>query len=144
MEKTLRQPAVRDRLSTKTIADKLQIKPNTSIWSSDLARIDLVRPLPDGVRHAAGPADATTAVVFADDAASLRKILDRHKSDVTKPSVFWVAYPKGNRTDINRDTLWPILGDYAMRPISQVAVDETWSALRFRPLRPGEQFKPAS
>jgi hypothetical protein len=25
-----------------------------------------------------------------------------------------------------------------MRPVSQVAVDEVWSALRFRPLRPGE------
>ena len=25
-----------------------------------------------------------------------------------------------------------------MRPISQVAVDEVWSALRFRPLKEGE------
>jgi hypothetical protein len=129
-------------MSTKSIADKLQIKPNTTVWSSDLARIDLIRPLPDGVRHADGPANATTAVVFADDAASLRKILDANKADVTKPSVFWVAYPKGNQSDMNRDSLWPILGDYSMRPISQVAVDDTWSALRFRPLRPGEEFSP--
>jgi hypothetical protein len=129
-------------MSTKSIAEKLQIKPNTTVWSSDLARLDMIRPLPDGVRHADGPADATTAVVFADDAASLRAILDANKTDVTKPSVFWVAYPKGNKTDINRDSLWPILGDYSMRPISQVAVDETWSALRFRPLKPGEEFSP--
>jgi hypothetical protein len=129
-------------MSTKSIAEKLQIKPNTTVWSSDLARLDMIRPLPDGVRHAGGPADATTAVVFADDAASLRAILDANKADVTKPSVFWVAYPKGNKTDINRDSLWPILGDYSMRPISQVAVDETWSALRFRPLKPGEEFSP--
>jgi hypothetical protein len=129
-------------MSTKTIADKLQIKPNTTVWASDLVRIDMIRPLPDGVRHADGPASATTALVFADDAASLRKILDEHGDDVTKPSTFWVAYPKGNKTDINRDSLWPILGDYAMRPISQVAVDDTWSALRFRPLEPGEEFKP--
>jgi hypothetical protein len=52
--------------------------------------------------------------------------------------VFWVAYPKANRADLNRDTLWPVLGEYGMRPISQVAVDEVWSALRFRPLKPGE------
>jgi hypothetical protein len=129
-------------MSTKTIATKLQIKPNTTIWSSDLVRLDMLRPLPDGVRHAPGPADATTAVVFADDAASLRKILDANKADVTKPSVFWIAYPKGGKSDINRDSLWPILGDYAMRPISQVAVDDTWSALRFRPLKPGEAFNP--
>ena len=50
----------------------------------------------------------------------------------------WVLYPKANRTDVNRDTLWPILAGYGLRPISQVAVDEVWSALRFRPLREGE------
>jgi hypothetical protein len=27
-----------------------------------------------------------------------------------------------------------------MRPIGQVAIDDTWSALRFRPLAPGETF----
>jgi len=51
---------------------------------------------------------------------------------------FWVAYPKGGRADINRDTLWPILAEHAFRPIGQVALDETWSALRFRPIKPGE------
>jgi hypothetical protein len=58
--------------------------------------------------------------------------------------VFWVAYPKANKADINRDTLWPILAERGMRPISQVAVDETWSALRFRDLKPGEEFKPGA
>jgi hypothetical protein len=43
-----------------------------------------------------------------------------------------------HRADLNRDTLWPVLGEYGMRPVSQVAVDEVWSALRFRPLKPGE------
>ena len=46
--------------------------------------------------------------------------------------------PQGHRADLNRDTLWPVLGEYGMRPVSQVAVDEVWSALRFRPLKPGE------
>ena len=34
--------------------------------------------------------------------------------------------------------LWPILAVFGLRPISQVAVDEVWSALRFRPYREGE------
>ena len=58
--------------------------------------------------------------------------------DLGRPSAFWIAYPKGNRADINRDSLWPILSAYGMRPISQVAIDDTWSALRFRALEPGE------
>ena len=44
------------------------------------------------------------------------------------------------KPDVNRDTLWPILGEHGMRPVSQVAIDDTWSALRFRPLKAGETF----
>jgi hypothetical protein len=127
-----------DPMSSKTVADKLLIKPNTTVWASDFARLDMIRPLPDGVRRVDRPDEAATALVFADDAASLREILAAHKDDVTGPSSFWVAYPKGNKTDINRDTVWPIVGDYGLRPIGQVAVDDTWSALRFRPLKDGE------
>jgi hypothetical protein len=45
---------------------------------------------------------------------------------------------QGQCADINRDTLWPILAEYGMRPIGQVAIDDVWSALRFRPDREGE------
>ena len=38
----------------------------------------------------------------------------------------------------NRDSLWPILAEHGMRPIAQIAVDEVWSALRFRALEEGE------
>ena len=125
-------------MSTKSVAEKLLIKPNTAVWSSDPSRLDLVGPLPEGVRRADGPEQATTALVFADDAASLRDILAAHGDRLARPNVLWVAYPKGNRSDINRDTLWPILGEQGMRPIGQVSVDETWSAMRFRPLKEGE------
>jgi hypothetical protein len=81
---------------------------------------------------------ATTALVFAPDARSLRSVLSENQDDLAEPDVLWVAYPKANRADINRDTVWPILGEYGMRPITQVAVDDVWSALRFRPLEEGE------
>jgi hypothetical protein len=90
------------------------------------------------VREVDGPGQGTTALVFADDAASLRGILNAHKDQLARPSALWVAYPKANRTDINRDTLWPILSEYGLRPITQVALDDVWSALRFRPLKEGE------
>ena len=125
-------------MGTKSVAAKLQIKPNTTIWLSHPSRLDLIEPLPEGVRHVDGPEEATTALVFADDAGSLRDTLTAHKERLARSSTLWVAYPKGNRTDINRDTLWPVLGAYGMRPVGQVAVDEVWSALRFRPLKEGE------
>ncbi|WP_326709937.1 hypothetical protein OG758_11735 [Streptomyces sp. NBC_01474] len=46
----------------------------------------------------------------------------------------------GVKADVNRDSLWWILAEDEMHPIAQIAVDETWSALRFRMLREGEVF----
>jgi hypothetical protein len=125
-------------MSTKSLAQKLLIKPNTTVWSSHASRLDLIQPLPENVRLVDRLEQATTALVFADDAGSLRDMLSAHQEQLARPSVFWVVYPKANRTDVNRDSLWPILGEHGMRPITQVSVDEVWSALRFRPLKEGE------
>jgi hypothetical protein len=127
------------------VAQKLLIKPSTTLWLSHDDRLTLIAPLPDDVTIVPALGEATTAVLFADSASDLRAILGKHADDVlAAPPVFWVAYPKANKADINRDTLWPILAERGMRPISQVAVDETWSALRFRVLKPGEEFKPGA
>ncbi len=50
--------------------------------------------------------------------------------------LLWVAYPKGTskvKTDVNRDKLWPVLSEIDWQPIRQVALDEVWSVMRFRP-----------
>jgi hypothetical protein len=125
-------------MSTKSLAQKLLIKPNTTVWSSHASRLDLIQPLPENVRLVDRLEQATTALVFADDAGSLRDMLSAHQEQLARPSVFWVVYPKANRTDVNRDSLWLLLGEHGMRPITQVSVDEVWSALRFRPLKEGE------
>lgn len=125
-------------MSTRTITDKLLIKPTTRVWLSDPAHLDRIAPLPNGAQLAERIEDSDVALIFAADARAAREILDAHADRLARPSVFWVAYPKANRTDINRDSLWPILSSYGMRPIGQVAIDEVWSALRFRPLKPGE------
>jgi hypothetical protein len=125
-------------MSPKSVADKLLIKPNATVWSSDPSRLALIEPLPQGARTVEGLADATIALLFAENAGSLRNALDTNKDALGRPDALWVAYPKGNRADINRDTLWPIVAEYGMRPVTQVAVDDVWSVLRFRPLKPGE------
>ena len=126
-------------MSTKSIAEKLLIKPNSTVWLSEPARLPLLTPMPEGVREVDTLASASTAVLFVEDAASARKQLEEHRDEVGKPGTLWVAYPKGNKTDINRDTLWPIVAEFDLRPCSQVAIDERWSALRFRPYREGEE-----
>jgi hypothetical protein len=122
-----------------TIAEKLQIKPNSTLWLSDNAQISRLTPLPEGVRQVDALGAASVAVVFAPDAASVRDQLSQHKDEIHLPGVLWIAYPKGNRADINRDTLWPIVAEFGMRPNAQVAIDDVWSGLRFRTYREGEE-----
>lgn len=125
-------------MSEKSVAEKLLVKPKASVWRSDATRSDLVGVLPDGARWVDAIEDATVAIVFADDAAALRATVARDVVRLGLAPVPWVAYPKGNRTDLNRDSLWPILAAQGLRPITQVAIDDVWSALRFRRLKPGE------
>jgi hypothetical protein len=125
-------------MAEKSIAEKLLVKANSTVWCSDAAKASLLEPLPAGAAYADSMTDAATVLIFADGAAPLRSILEAEKEQLAKPAVLWVAYPKANRADINRDTLWPILAEYGLRPISQVAIDDVWSALRFRPLKEGE------
>lgn len=51
-------------------------------------------------------------------------------------AVLWIAYPKSSskhyKCDFNRDTGWEVLGKLGFEPVRQVAIDEDWSALRFR------------
>lgn len=125
-------------MSTKSVAEKLLIEPNTTVWWSDASCLSVIEPLPEGVRTVERPGEATTALVFANDAASARDVVTAHRDQLARPATFWVAYPKANRTDINRDSLWPILAEFGMRPVGQVALDDVWSAMRFRALKDGE------
>jgi phage-related baseplate assembly protein len=47
----------------------------------------------------------------------------------------WIAYPKAKQlgTDLNRDILWQHLLKEGIQGVRQVALDEQWSAMRFRP-----------
>jgi hypothetical protein len=59
-------------------------------------------------------------------------IADRAQGD----AIVWFAYPKGTskryKSEINRDRGWQVLGDLGFEPVRSVAIDEDWSAARFR------------
>jgi len=51
-------------------------------------------------------------------------------------AIVWFAYPKGTskkyKSQINRDNGWNVLGKEGFEPVRMVAIDEDWSAVRFR------------
>jgi hypothetical protein len=51
-------------------------------------------------------------------------------------AIVWFAYPKGTskryKSQIDRDNGWNMLGHEGFEPVRMVAIDEDWSAKRFR------------
>jgi hypothetical protein len=51
-------------------------------------------------------------------------------------AVVWFAYPKQSskryKSEIDRDHAWKALGAAGFEPVRMVAIDEDWSAVRFR------------
>lgn len=47
----------------------------------------------------------------------------------------WIAYPKAGQlgTDVNRDILWNHVAKRGLQGVRQIALDDVWSAMRFRP-----------
>jgi hypothetical protein len=51
--------------------------------------------------------------------------------------LFWACYPKGTgkiKSDIKRETVWRAFELVDLDTVTQIAIDETWSALRGRPV----------
>jgi hypothetical protein len=84
----------------------------------------------------ATPDKADAVLVFAEDRARLLEHLGDLKEAAEGDKLTWVAYPKEKRlnTDLNRDVVRSVANENGLDPVRQVAVDETWSALRLKPL----------
>jgi hypothetical protein len=93
----------------------------------------------DGIRVEHGVPDGAT-VAFAIAFACTRAELDDHSATLVAAAgedpLLWIAYPKGSsrryRCEFNRDSGWDMLGAAGFEAVRQVAIDEDWTALRFR------------
>ena len=85
-------------------------------------------------RDAKGDIDFSLAFVMT------QKEVDTLGPQVAKKAkgdaVVWFAYPKGTskkyKSEINRDSGWAVMGKAGFEPVRMVAIDEDWSAVRFR------------
>jgi hypothetical protein len=112
------------------VTAKLQIKPGQRVVVVN-SPPDVT--IPDAESHG-DPADADAVIGFVIRRADLQKI-EAALVAALDDRLAWVGYPKGGRldTDLNRDSLASELAQHGVRPVRQVSLDETWSALRFRP-----------
>jgi predicted transport protein len=93
--------------------------------------------LPEGVtvsEQARGRFDLVH--LFVSSSTELARLGPVAMNAVKPDGLLWISYPKttsGVKTDLTRDAGWKIIEDAGWRGIAQVAIDETWSATRFRP-----------
>jgi hypothetical protein len=101
-------------------------------FEPELARLRAVKI----VRDPKKPKEVGFALAFA----TRQTELDRLSTLLAKASqgdvLLWFAYPKGTSKrytcEFNRDNGWQIIRGAGFDSVRQVAIDEDWSALRFR------------
>lgn len=68
------------------------------------------------------------------EAKSQAKALQKALSD--DKALLWVAYPKGTskkyKSDLKRDSLHALMAEYGFDGVSLVALNDDWSAMRFK------------
>jgi hypothetical protein len=77
-------------------------------------------------------------LLFVNNALEVDQCLPKAIPLLNEDALFWITYPKQNakfKPDINRDSLFGLVQSKTQfRAVSNVAIDEKWSALRFRHL----------
>jgi hypothetical protein len=113
---------------------KLQIKPGQLV--AILAEDGVVPPFAPCEGNPAVPPDAADVIVaFARNSSELASVAAPAIAAARRDKLAWIAYPKAGQlgTDLNRDILARALSGEGVQPVRQVAIDDVWSALRFRP-----------
>ena len=87
-------------------------------------------------RTLSGSRPITFALAFVTRQTELDAVARALTRRAVGDAVVWFAYPKGTSKryacDFNRDTGWQVHGAAGFEAVRQVAIDEDWSALRFR------------
>jgi hypothetical protein len=116
------------------VSAKLQIKPGQRVATvAGPGEVPVVAPA--GSETTGAPEAADVVVAFVRTRAELDTHAGPALEAARQDKLAWIAYPKAGKlgTDLNRDILREALADRGVQPVRQVAIDDVWSALRFRP-----------
>jgi hypothetical protein len=76
------------------------------------------------------------ALCFATTQKEIDSFIKEASAKLKGDVVLWCCYPKLSskkyKCEFNRDTGWAVVAKYNLEPVRMVAIDEDWSALRFR------------
>jgi hypothetical protein len=77
-------------------------------------------------------------ILFARDLKEATKYAKDVVEAITDDGYLWVCYPKGTskkyKSDLNRMKVLEVFGPFDFEGVTQIAMDEDWSALRVKPV----------
>jgi hypothetical protein len=120
-------------VSDKRVAERLQVK-----GERRLAVIGASVALEKAVGAAQLRADLATAdvvLLFASDRGGLEAKLPDVLKKMQEAAILWVAYPKLSSNlaaDLSRETIHALASKHGLDTVSQIAIDENWSAMRLK------------
>lgn len=122
-----------------SVAKKLLVKPgqHLALVNAPSHYAGVLAPLPEGVEVTDGLGRPVNAVhLFVNNMAELDRLVVPVLGALPPDGLLWIAYRKGGvkaGTDINRDILRKVMETmHGWRATTLVAIDEVWSAMRFR------------
>jgi hypothetical protein len=116
----------------KSLLAKLLLKPGVKMA---IVSAPKGQPPPAGA-ELVSRGKAAVVLLYARNGAELDGAWDKARARLDDDGRLWVAYPKSGKldTDLSRDLLAARLRERGFDTVRQVAIDETWSALWFKPL----------
>lgn len=74
--------------------------------------------------------------LFVQNSDMLKSALTEIAPALKTDTIFWIMYPKKNTlpTDLQMTRHWDAMDEIGWRPVQSAAVDDTWTALRFKPV----------
>ena len=90
----------------------------------------------DIIRDQVAKTEINFFLFFVKEKSEIDKITSNILIDTAGDVIVWFCYPKGSSKkytcDFNRDNGWDYLKENGFGGVRQVAIDQDWSALRFR------------
>jgi hypothetical protein len=122
------------------LSKKLGLKPGmrAMVVAAPSAYLKSLAPLPEGVVISEAMGGTHEFVqFFATRRSDIEKSAKKLLKSAVPGALVWITYPKktsGVESDLSREEVWAAMEGTGWRPVSQIAIDEVWSALRFRPI----------
>jgi hypothetical protein len=125
---------------TTPVARKLGMKPSVHalIIAAPPDYLKLLEPLPDGLTVSSSADGKYPFVqIFATRLSDINRFAQKLSKHAAPNALVWISYPKKtsrNASNVSRDLIREAMSGSGWRAVSIIAIDEVWSALRFRPI----------